>query len=220
MLRRHYADGGTLGAAAGIAPTGNSQASITPSTVLLQPPRGVVKHAAQGPNHSLTSSSLSGSSKRIQKELAELSEVALGTHGSAHDREQYWPRTLYFGGPKGDDLYSWLVVLEGPSGSPYAGGVFFLDLTFPPDYPFNAPRLIFRSRIYHCNVSSRGNIRGTVLDAWSSACRVSDVMDGLCQLMREPSENEAASPALAHQMTTDRAKYLEIAREWTRRFAR
>lgn len=38
-----------------------------------------------------------------------------------------------------DNLSTWRATIEGPSGSPYAGGRFDLQIVFPENYPFKAP---------------------------------------------------------------------------------
>ena len=46
-----------------------------------------------------------------------------------------------FTGPKGSDLYEWVACIQGPKGSVYEGGIFFLDMSFPKEFPFKAPKV-------------------------------------------------------------------------------
>ena len=58
--------------------------------------------------------------------------------------------------------------------SPYSGGVFFLDLHFPVDYPFKPPKVTFVTKIYHPNINQNGSICLDILrDQWSPALTVS-----------------------------------------------
>lgn len=76
--------------------------------------------------------------------------------------------------------------IMGPGESPFQGGVFFLNIHFPSDYPFKPPKVSFTTRIYHPNVNSNGSICLDILNAqWSPALTISKgppppVLSSLC----------------------------------------
>jgi len=67
--------------------------------------------------------------------------------------------------------------------SPYSGGVFFLSITFPTDYPFKPPKVAFSTKIYHPNINSNGSICLDILrDQWSPALTISKGEPGRSRL--------------------------------------
>jgi len=143
--------------------------------------------------------------KRIQKELQELGRD---------------PPASCSAGPTGDDQFNWQATIMGPEGSPYQGGVFFLNINFPSDYPFKPPKVQFTTKIYHCNVNSNGAICLDILkDQWSPALTISKVLLSISSLLTDPNPSDPLVPEIAQLLSRDKAKHDATAKEWVRMYA-
>ena len=143
--------------------------------------------------------------KRITKELAELAKD---------------PPANCSAGPIDDDMYHWQATIVGPSDSPYQGGLFFLNIHFPVDYPFKPPKVTFITKIYHPNINSNGGICLDILkDQWSPALTISKVLLSISSLLTDPNPDDPLVPDIANLFKSNRKQYNENAKEWTRKFA-
>ncbi|CAE8710889.1 unnamed protein product [Polarella glacialis] len=143
--------------------------------------------------------------KRIQKELQDMGID---------------PPANCSAGPVGDDLFNWSATIMGPSDSPFQGGVFFLSIVFPSDYPFKPPKVHFTTKIYHCNVNANGAICLDILkDQWSPALTISKVLLSISSLLTDANPNDPLVPEIAQVFLRDRAKHDATAREWVQKYA-
>ena len=102
---------------------------------------------------------------------------------------------------KMSDVYGLFRFLRPNAGSPYSGGVFFLDIQFPVDYPFKPPKVTFRTRIYHCNVNSSGQICLDILkEQWSPALTISKVLLSICSLLTDANPHDPLVGSIAQQV--------------------
>tara|TARA_B110000208_G_C11711877_1_gene409615 strand:- start:391 stop:837 length:447 start_codon:yes stop_codon:yes gene_type:complete len=119
-----------------------------------------------------------------------------------------------------ENLFNWRATIMGPINSPYEGGVFKLDIHYPIDYPFKAPKIKFITKIYHPNINSNGGICLDILkDQWSPVLNISKVLLSICSLLDDPNPDDPLVPEIANIYKSDREKYTNTAKYWTQKYA-
>lgn len=152
--------------------------------------------------------------KRIMKELQEI-------HNSEKNKgENISEQTIRIGPVDETDMYTWRGKIKPPKGSNYYGGVFYLDIKFPTDYPFKPPRIRFLTRIFHPNINTNGTICLDILnEKWSPALTISKVMMSICSWLDEPNPDDPLVPNIASVCKSEPEKYKETCLEWTMKYA-
>lgn len=87
------------------------------------------------------------------------------------------------------NLLSWTATIEGPDDTPYAGLTLKLSLSFPTNYPFEPPEVLFKTPIYHPNFDFSGRICLDILkDKWTASYNIQSVLLSLQSLLGEPNK--------------------------------
>jgi ubiquitin-conjugating enzyme E2 D len=108
----------------------------------------------------------------------------------------------------GNDLFTWEAILTAPEESMYRGGVFRLNILFPRDYPFKAPKITFLTPIYHPNVNIHGVICIDILGSeWSPALTLNTVLLSLLSMLDDPNADDPLRPEVADIYRTNREEY-------------
>ena len=147
------------------------------------------------------------SEKRIQKELQYFN-----IYGGEYNFCVYPERD--------DDIFHLSATIIGPDDSPYKGGIFYLHINFPNDYPFKHPKCNFLTRIYHPNIDYNGNIDLDILkDSWSPDYTFVDVLLSIYTLMSSPNGDTPLIPEIGNIYMSNIEEYKRKAKEWTKKYA-
>lgn len=114
-----------------------------------------------------------------------------------------------------------MVALAGPGDTPYAGGLFKLELFLPEDYPMAPPKVRFLTKIYHPNIDRLGRICLDILkDKWSPALQIRTVLLSIQALLSTPEPDDPLDTNIADHWKRDVDDAQKTAEEFTRLYAK
>jgi len=125
---------------------------------------------------------------------------------------------------EGDRLDMLEGIILGPSDSPYHGGSFRVQISIPDRYPFEPPKVEFRTPIYHPNIDDSGRICLDILKMppagdWRPSINLYSILTTIQLLLTEPNPRDPLMYDIAHQYQFDKLKYEETAKALTKKHA-
>ena len=49
------------------------------------------------------------------------------------------------------NLFRWRVCFQGPENTPFEGGLYEATLRFPEEFPYQPPKMVFKTEMFHPN---------------------------------------------------------------------
>ncbi|MFJ3171913.1 ubiquitin-conjugating enzyme E2 variant [Streptomyces roseus] len=112
------------------------------------------------------------------------------------------------------DLFRWKAILLPDASSVFAGRPLPVDITVPPTYPADRPRMRFTEPLYHPNIDTCGSIDMDALSTkWSPEQTVETMLRSVLRLLDEPDVHDPARPEVAELYVLAPQDYRRRARD-------
>ena len=125
------------------------------------------------------------------------------------------------------NYYKWRATLMGPIDSLYAGGLFYIELLFPNDYPNKGPEIRFLTPIYHLNVNSKdlssygcpiGLVKPSFTLWWKPSTTIREILMKLFSIFYLTNPESAWDLEMANEYKYNKALYDLKVRYFTEKY--
>ena len=155
------------------------------------------------------------SSKRIKEEFVKFSKCPLHNLG------------ITVGLFEKDNIYRWKVTFLGPSDTSYNKGLFFVEVIIPKLYPEEAPKIIFKTPIYHPNVNMEkssnnlelGQVAFKAINEWKNSYNIKDALTRLYTIFYYPNLDLVYSLEIAKEYKENLDLFEKKAKYFTKKYA-
>jgi len=130
-----------------------------------------------------------------------------------------------------NDMFKWTASLLGAKDSPYKGGLFYLRIDFPKNYPEKPPIVCFKTPIYHLNVNKYysdkygvnplGFVYFSPITWWKTSYTARDVLGKLFSIfyLANPDSPSGGGIEGADEYINNRDLYEKKAKYFTKKYA-
>ena len=113
------------------------------------------------------------------------------------------------------------VTIMGAKDTPYQDGKFTVHMFLTKEYPMEAPKVQFKTKIYHPNINSIGQVCLDILkDKWSPAIQIRSLVLSIMALMSSPNPDDPLNNEAAEQWKSNLSDAHKIAEEYTKKYAK
>ena len=155
--------------------------------------------------------------KRLKKEFEDLSQNLIAS------------LRITVGLIDENDIFKWRACLCGPKDTPYVGGIFFLHLIFPDDYPLHSPEIVFLTPIYHLNVNPwkmelngaepLGHVSVSLINWWEPETTPREILARLHSIFYWANPDSCFGLERANEYRFNRSLYELKTRYFTKKYA-
>ena len=128
--------------------------------------------------------------------------------------------------PNPNNMYEWRCTMIGPSDTSFSGGLFYLKIKFPQNYPNSPPEVLFVTPIYHVNVNHinnpqcpLGHICLSTLNFWNSEYRMREVLTNIFALFYLGNPDSPFGIDRQKEMKDNPALFEEKIKYFTQKYA-
>jgi len=112
-----------------------------------------------------------------------------------------------------DNMLDVTGIIEGPEGTPYAGGYFRVKFKFTEEFPAAPPKCWFATKIFHPNVSTAGEICvNTLKKDWKSTYGIGHILITVKCLLIYPNPESALDEEAGRLLLENYDSYCERAK--------
>ena len=117
-------------------------------------------------------------------------------------------------------------IIMAPQGSPIEGYILSLNVTIPPIFPWNPPKVCFKNKVWHPKIDKSGRISFSPLSQqeWKPATSLETVLVSVQMLLKDLGEIDSTdrvdgllnvTQAALDQYLYDQATYVKTSKSWT-----